>query len=261
MTKRNSSELEFTGERIVPGKAANFFFQEHVCRYKLMKKYIRGKVVLDAGCGEGYGTYYLAHYARKVVGIDISEEAIERAKEKYVGNNLQYVTTDCCHLEFPDEFFDVICSFEVMEHIPYVEGYLAEIKRTLKSDGLFVVSTPNKDNYPLTELNEFHYKEYSLYELRKILDEHFPKVEYLGQKCVSRFKKYYNYGIAKMILKFNMMKSIQNIFGRFPIKGKSMIINLNDLKTDAFSFTKRNLSDADYFIAFANKKERGPAGG
>ena len=78
-----SSDVFFTGERFVPGINDNKLEIEHYQRYLCAQKLVKGKIVLDAACGEGYGSNILAKYAQKVIGIDINHEAVGRARKTY----------------------------------------------------------------------------------------------------------------------------------------------------------------------------------
>ena len=84
-------EMAFTGERYVPSLLSAKISYEHWHRYIFAKGYVQNKLVLDAACGEGYGTAYLAGFATHVTGIDLSEEAINHAQKKYLLNNLSFV--------------------------------------------------------------------------------------------------------------------------------------------------------------------------
>jgi len=73
-------ELEFTGERLVPGKSPPELEAEHRARYEFAKKFVERMRVLDLGCGEGYGSIMLSEVAQSVVGVDRDIQAINHAK-------------------------------------------------------------------------------------------------------------------------------------------------------------------------------------
>ena len=73
----------FTGERFVPGIDDIQLAMEHYQRYYSVLPLAGGKTVLDAACGEGYGTALLAECAAHVTGVDISADDIARAESKY----------------------------------------------------------------------------------------------------------------------------------------------------------------------------------
>jgi len=71
---------EFTGERVIPGQVEVDLWNEHVARYVFAARYARGRRVLDAGCGSGYGAVRLALNASSVWGVDVAEEALADRK-------------------------------------------------------------------------------------------------------------------------------------------------------------------------------------
>ncbi|MEA3254866.1 MAG: class I SAM-dependent methyltransferase [Candidatus Altiarchaeota archaeon] len=173
--------MEYTGERVIPGKIElNDLYVEHMSRYLFASKYVKDKSVLDSGCGCGYGSYTLAvNGACEVVGIDISKDAVEYSKNHYGRSNLEYLVMDCRHLKFPDSRFDVVVSFEFIEHIKEQDDYLTEICRVLKDNGVLIISTPNK-KYG-NPSNEFHIKEFHLPEFRDFLKKYFREIDMFNQ--------------------------------------------------------------------------------
>jgi len=144
--------------------------------YNFVIPYIKNKIILDLGCGSGYGTYYLStEGAKHIIGIDISKEAIEYCKREYIADNLQYGIMDGSRLGFKDNSFDVIVSFQVIEHIENVDEYLSEVYRATR---IFIVSTPNKAI--LRAKNPFHVTEFNLNELQVLLQSIFHRVNIFG---------------------------------------------------------------------------------
>lgn len=181
----NSKEL-FTGERFVPGIEDIKLEMEHYQRYLSVAKLVKGKVVLDAASGEGYGSHILAQSAKKVIGLDIDEGAINRSKEKYKKqSNLSYVQGSIAELPIEDHSLDVVVSFETIEHVPeeLQQMYLKEIKRTLRPEGFLIMSTPNKEIYSdkYDYHNEFHIKEFYKQEFLDFLQQEFKNVKLYNQ--------------------------------------------------------------------------------
>jgi SAM-dependent methyltransferase len=168
-----------TGERLVPdAQRGELIYAEHLARYWLAAQYVAGRRVLDAGCGEGYGTSLLASSgAASVVGLDVDEPTIEHAREKY---GLEFQVADVVELPFDDSSFDVVVCFETIEHVQDPRRALAEIRRVLAADGLLIVSTPNPEEYVAE--NEFHVREYTPDEFAELLGEHFPERIWLYQQ-------------------------------------------------------------------------------
>lgn len=181
--------LEFTGEYVVPGKTPYAIYQQHLNRYVFAGVFVKNKIVLDIACGTSYGAYYLlGKGAKYLVGIDISSDIINYATRKYAGvGKLCFIRADAISLPFPDSYADIIVSFEIIEHLEDQEEFLSECKRVLKSDGLFICSTPNKKvSSPYTEkpekpVNPYHVKEFYPNEFSDLLCRHFGNVNLYGQ--------------------------------------------------------------------------------
>ena len=169
------SESEFNLERVVPNdKKTRFLFQEHSLRYLFASQFVKSKTVLDAACGTGYGaSMMLDAGAKKVVGIDNSAEAIEYCKKNYKKDNLEFKTEECekINLDVP---FDIVVSFETIEHLKNQSRFVSEVKRLLKDDGVFIVSTPNKETYPAG--NPYHFREFTESEFKSFLGKYFSNV-------------------------------------------------------------------------------------
>jgi len=101
LTKESSPVLEFSGERFTPECVREIWY-EHVHRYVLAAEVVAGRRVLDAACGEGYGSHYLAGLAKHVTGVDISPQSITHASARYQAANLSFLQADCRSLPFPD---------------------------------------------------------------------------------------------------------------------------------------------------------------
>lgn len=173
--------LPSTGERYVPG-VEGLTAYEHLHRYAIACDYANGKTVLDIATGEGYGSCLLARKAKRVVGVDISEESIAHAREKYAGyKNLDFVRGSCTDIPFERETFDMVVSFETIEHLAEHDKMLEEIKRVLKKDGLLIISSPNKDTYKEFK-NKFHVKELTLEEFLGLLKLRFRRIKVMGQR-------------------------------------------------------------------------------
>jgi SAM-dependent methyltransferase len=172
--------VEFTGERVIPGRVDADLLNEHLARYAFAARLARGKRVLDAGCGAGYGAAELAESALSVVGADIAAEAVAFARAHYRLPYLEFEQASCTALPHPDAAFDLVVAFEVIEHLPGWRDFLLEARRVLAPTGQFIVSTPNKLYYAESRrragANPFHAHEFEFDEFRAELSAIFPHI-------------------------------------------------------------------------------------
>ena len=169
-------------QRIIPLETFGGPLASHIKRYEFAARFCKDKVVLDAACGVGYGSAFLASIVQEVVGVDISPEAITYAKEHYRKENTRFEVMDVRSLNFPDRYFDVVCSFETLEHSDEPLKFLAQIKRVLKEDGMLIISTPNAKRTVINPDNPYHKVEFSRKDFNNILRKHFSRVEIFGQR-------------------------------------------------------------------------------
>lgn len=156
---------------------------EHWHRYYFIVDFIEGKNICDLACGEGYGSSLLAMTAKSVIGVDIDKNTIASASKKYQNNNLKYIQSDALNTPFEDNQFDVVVSFETLEHLAEHQQLLEEFSRILKYDGLLIISTPDIDVYSSRDdHNEFHIKELSAEEFSNLIDENFNHQITYGQQ-------------------------------------------------------------------------------
>ncbi|WP_428743709.1 methyltransferase domain-containing protein, partial [Sulfurimonas sp.] len=180
--------MEFTGERFIPAlsNAEDDIYYEHYNRYISIAEMAKEKYVLDAACGSGYGSGILADVATQVYGIDIDAEAIEYAQNTYAHKNLEFQTASVTEIPFEDDTFDIVISFETIEHLaePSQQLFMDEIERVLKQDGILIMSTPDKELYSEKNLynNHFHIKEFYEKEFYNFLRSRFKHVNFIYQR-------------------------------------------------------------------------------
>lgn len=183
--EREERTLPFTGERFLPWISGAQIHYEHLHRYAFATHFVRGKKVIDLACGEGYGSNMLAKEAEHVVGIEIDGDTVEHARTKYTRNNLEFIQGSILAVPIEGErLFDVAVCFEGIEHVAEHEKLLSEVKRLLKQDGLFIVSTPNKalfSDAPAFD-NPYHVKELYLDEFESLLNRYFKYLQLWGQR-------------------------------------------------------------------------------
>jgi 2-polyprenyl-3-methyl-5-hydroxy-6-metoxy-1,4-benzoquinol methylase len=172
--------LEFTGERIVPGKTSEDLFREHEERYVFAGRYVPGRDVLDVACGTGIGTQYLRKAgALRCSGLDIDPQAIEYARTAYEG--CTFIRGDAAEIELADSSVDVVVSFETIEHVREQRKFLLECKRVLRMNGLLVCSTPNRTTHRWQGSNPYHVHELTAEEFADLLATYFGKVRLFAQ--------------------------------------------------------------------------------
>ncbi len=148
--------MSFTGERL-PGVDGDFAVdrERHLAAYRFARAHAAGRAVLDAGCGEGYGTALLAEAAARVVGID-RPEAVRVATARHRAPRLEFRAHDLERLGALGERFDLVVSFQVIEHLPDPVGFLRALAGC---GGALVVTTPNR--LMSVSENPYHLREWT----------------------------------------------------------------------------------------------------
>ena len=162
-----TSSLPLTGERTVPGiPEENYWFRRHEAVYAALRDRCRGAVVLEAGCGEGYGADLLAGVAERVLGLDYDAPTARHARARYP--RVDVARANLVALPVRDGACDAVVSLQVVEHLWEQERFLRECHRALRPGGELLVSTPNRITFSPdrdTPLNPFHTRELSGPEL------------------------------------------------------------------------------------------------
>ena len=127
--------------------------------------------MLDVASGEGYGSALLAQVARRVIGVEYSGPTVRAAAGNFPRPNLQFLQGDARALPLADGCVDAVVSFETIEHFDRQDDFLREVRRVLRPDGSFIVSTPDRDIYSPagTAANPFHVHELSRAEFTALL--------------------------------------------------------------------------------------------
>ncbi len=161
-------KLKWTGERVIPDEMRegdnpehwahlDRILKEHLARYNWAKTLCEGESVLDASCGSGYGTSILSERARLCRGVDISKEAVDYAGKRFGSDKVEFSVRDLSKgWEYPLDNYDVIVSFETIEHIENPRVFLENVKNRFQKKFIFSI--------PLNNPSEFHKEEYTLKE-------------------------------------------------------------------------------------------------
>ena len=142
--------MKFTGERVVPNDMHDRpdIYSEHLIRYAMAMNYCGNMEILDVACGTGYGTKIL-NSVGKAWGGDNDLESIKYAQETYGLENLQVIDLETqTILSVFNQKFDVIVSFETIEHLVNPKYFLKNVREALSEDGLFILSVPVQNRSP-----------------------------------------------------------------------------------------------------------------
>jgi SAM-dependent methyltransferase len=180
------ADLDFDGERYLPGIPGEIAY-EHWHRYAFALRFAAGRRVLDAACGEGYGTALLAAVAADAIGVDIDAAAVAHARARYGDRaRLRYEEGPVTALPFADAAFDLVVSCETIEHLAADDQprMLAEFARVLAAGGILLLSSPNKRRYSdeRNYTNPFHRHELYRDDLARLLDPAFPHRRWFHQQ-------------------------------------------------------------------------------
>lgn len=140
---------------------------------RLVQKYASGTNLLDIGCAQGFFLYSASKARYNIKGIEISQDAAEYAVREF---GLDVEAKPFEELRFPENHFDVVTLWQVLEHVPYPLTILKEVHRILKPGGLLVVSTPDIAGIPAKilrkrwwDIKRLHINQFSTKTLRDIL--------------------------------------------------------------------------------------------
>jgi ubiquinone/menaquinone biosynthesis C-methylase UbiE len=195
---------DIMSEQIMPYKPTWWGnLQQHLGRYLFAAPFTAGKSLLDVACGSGYGSAYLRFSgARQVVGADLSVEALRVAQRTSRNEGLSFVRVNATGLPFSELSFDVVVSFETIEHLPDPEKFLSEVHRVLKPGGLFLCSSPNADLAPIPGIpsGPYHIREFTISELCSLLDRLFSVEKVYGQLYIPKRHKRNLKGVVRSLL-------------------------------------------------------------
>ncbi len=223
------------------------FLAQHLAAYTFTRQFAQGKRVLEIGFGDGYGSNYLAEVAQEVTGIDMAPGNIPRAQEKYPRPNLHFVHMEGSQLSFPDGAFDVVGTFQVIEHVPEPDlmRFLTEIRRVLSPDGIACISTLNLEHNmkpgKAYEKMCMHEKEFTGPELQALLERAFPAVELHGLYLTTTHR------LHQRLKKWGL-----NRLG--PSRQNPVVRFYNRMTVDAFTTRPGITRDALDLIAVCRKK-------
>ncbi len=187
--------MDITGERYIPDTHSGVLEAEHIQRYVFAGRYVKGKSVLDIACGAGYGSLLLLEAgAAEVTGVDISSDAIQFAADRYGRDRIKFIVENA--ELFRNGMYDVIVSFETLEHLDGRRQFLSNVRSMLKEQGTLIISTPNKAiTSPMKASSEirntYHKYEYCENEfVEELMNAGFTTIQRFGQHEYPRIFRY-----------------------------------------------------------------------
>lgn len=157
-----------TGERTAPDTdQENYWFRRHEVVYLYLKGLCRGKSIIEAGAGEGYGVDLLASSAETIVALDYDYLACRHAASKYGQHHTHFLQADLTNIPLASNSVDAIVNSQVIEHLPDQPAFMEECYRVLRPGGELYVATPNRITFtPKGQpINPFHLRELNAREL------------------------------------------------------------------------------------------------
>lgn len=161
-------------------------YAEDIQRHEFALDRVRGKRVLDAGCGTGFGSHFFAsNGAKEVLAMDISEEAMAEARQNYQLPNLRFECRDVEKITKDIGEFDVVTNFGNLPHLTQPVAFIEGAKNVLTLGGTFITAMPNGETYPVDAngkpIYKFQHRTFSAHDLAEILSPHFSGITIFGQ--------------------------------------------------------------------------------
>lgn len=144
------------------GKKVDYWMKlEHAGRYEFAKNFIKENIkdgkIADISCATGYGTELLASVCNHIDGYDMRNEYLEKAKKRKIKNATFYEIDFNKEALKPNDY-DVVVSFETIEHIENTDNFLKSLKNIVKKNGYLILSVPNPKYEQLDENGKIIYK-------------------------------------------------------------------------------------------------------
>jgi ubiquinone/menaquinone biosynthesis C-methylase UbiE len=236
-------------ERASRDEINNVTYQRCQFAYEYALNFVRGKKVLDLGCGLAYGTAQMAQQASEITAVDYDVQTISENRQHYQNiPNLKFIQAAVPPLPFADDSFDVVTMFQFIEHIRDRKKLLEEGKRVLKDNGVLIVTTPNA--LKSFARNPFHIHEYTFDEMKTELQNIFTGTELKALKGNQKVNDYYreNEKMVRKIMKWDVLKLHRIIPASLLMKPYNMVTTLMR-KTLKKNVTETvDISTSDFFL-------------
>lgn len=253
----------YTAERAYQSETNNAVYQRCLFSYDYLRNVLSGQV-LEIGTGNGFGIEYIAPATEKFVTID-KLPFDKMQKEQELPENVTFVQSAVPPFDkIDDDRFDFVFCLHLIEHINDHVAFVSEVKRVLKPNGTFIVSTPNIKS-SLTR-NPYHIREYTQDQLYDLLSAHFNTIKKEGIFGKEKYLEYHeeNKRSVKAITKwdvFNLQYRLPRSLLRIPYEianklSKRRIYQNNKELTSSVSvddFYINNVSDECFDLFYTAK--------
>lgn len=243
-------------ERASRDEINNVTYQRCQFAYEYALDIVRGKKVLDLGCGLAYGTAQMAQQAAEITAVDYDAKTISENQLHYKNiSNLRFIQASLPPLPFPDNSFEVVTMFQFIEHIRDRKKLVEECKRVLIPNGILIVTTPNA--LKSFARNPFHIHEYTFDEMKTELQNIFPGSELKALKGNDKVNEYYlqNEKMVRKIMKWDVLKLHRIIPASLLMKPYNLVTTLmrKTLKKNVSETVA--ISTTDFFLETAKLNE------
>ena len=193
-------------ERAHDDPSNNVTYQRSLYAYEYARPLIKGKKVADIGCGNAYGTALMAADAASIVGVDYDQQTLDENRARYKNlANLSFERATVPPIPFPDNSFDVVTTFQFIEHIHQRREFMIECLRILKPGGTVIITTPNIKRS--LARNPYHIHEYTFAEMQTEAGSVTPQFDLQGLNGNEAVRNYYeeNGKFVRMILRWDIL--------------------------------------------------------
>lgn len=180
-----------------------------VAREKIISNYVKKLIrdkhlpekeikILNVGCGPGRSSQYLSKFS-KVTSIEYDKECCEFASEK---TGLEIINGSITQLPFSDKSFDLVCAFDVIEHVEDDQLAVNEMKRVVKEDGVIFITVPAfMSLWSHHDVINHHFRRYKIKEIERLFEK-----QKEGNKI---FVSYFNF---ILFLPIYLIRQLSNLF-------------------------------------------------
>lgn len=247
---------------LVPGyeKSNQYMVAIHQSFYRWAATWVAGQIVLDAGCGEGYGVAILAERARRAFGLDIKPTLMGHARRRYSRPEVGFTVGACEALPFASGSLDAVVCDEVLEHLPDHRPFLQETHRVLKPGGRFICATTNAevsfkkpDGSPM---NRNHYREFTANGFAAELARFGMPLRLFGQKMRPEAAAYILHPTARRIERLLVGLNVKH---KIPVRWRNWVrsrltgVPVEALVRGGYGIAEGDLDGALYLVGVAEK--------